>query len=75
MDSNSAKYRVSLAVKNSWAPWTSIERFDFITTKHTQITLNVLGEARDAAGLKGEIIGYILIEKGTGKKAPAPVDK
>ena len=64
MDSNSAKYQVAVAVKNNWFPGHTITTFDFIISKSTVITLKVLEAQRDLQGKTGEVIGYVLVERG-----------
>lgn len=72
MDSKSAKYRVSLATRNNWFPGHTIEVFEFITSKFNLIDLKLLESARDKAGKKGQVVGYVLVEMGTAKKEVEP---
>lgn len=76
MDSKSAKYRVSVAQSFSWFPGHKIVVFEFITSKTQELNLAFLNKKKEEAGIKGVVIGTVLVEKGKPvKKTPAKTVK
>lgn len=65
MDSNSAKYRVTVKSKRTGIPWPLLRTFELITPRNQVLTTAYLDNKAKGLGYDGEVIGFVLIERGT----------
>lgn len=78
---NQAQYQGALATKNNWFPGHTIQTFEFVVTKTQLMTREAIQKEAEKQGLKGEVIGVVLIKYGqpvkktTAKKASVKASK